>query len=167
MKGVLSTPVNRTCINCKKKFQTVYDRKILCSIDCRKERNKKIRREWYLENRQYVIAYVTAWKKNNPEKPKSYYRKSFEKDPERFRKWNREYRKQHPEQMRLSNKKWYIKNSELINELRKISRQKHKLANEILRSIDPSISLGTSGSIRFLEALGINIDKIMENIDVD
>jgi len=114
-----------------------------------------------------VIAYVTAWKKNNPEKPKSYYRKSFEKDPERFRKWNREYRKQHPEQMRLSNKKWYIKNSELINELRKISRQKHKLANEILRSIDPSISLGTSGSIRFLEALGINIDKIMENIDVD
>lgn len=105
------------------------------------ERDKQLRHESYLKNKDKVILQTNAWKKNNPERSKELRDKSRKNNLEKDRAYTKEWRKRNQAKMSESGKKWYEnnkakvkiknKNYQKINRL-KISeeRREYYLANK-------------------------------------
>lgn len=169
-KGAPPTPINRVCIICGNKFQlrsVKQNKKITCSYDCSKERHRQLIKDWQIKNRKKVTILALKWQKNNPKKVKATRRNHYLKNRTKEYEQSKLWRKNNPEIYRTAARRHYRKDIKFSRFRSNVFYQKQRLANEILRTIDPTISLWATGSITFLKELGIDITQIMENIDVD
>ena len=58
--GDMRHPVTRKCVECGKEFSTYRAIQKICSPQCRVQREERKRKEWYAENREYILQ----WQKN-------------------------------------------------------------------------------------------------------
>ena len=58
--GDMRNPVTRNCVECGKEFSTYRPIQKVCSPECREQRELRRRKEWYIENREYVIQMVKS-----------------------------------------------------------------------------------------------------------
>lgn len=66
--GDMREPVTRSCIECGKKFTTYRFIQKVCGPECRGIRTKRMAKEWYEENHDYVISMAKKAQINKPGK---------------------------------------------------------------------------------------------------
>ena len=59
--GDMRNPATRNCVECGKEFSTYRPIQKVCSPECREQRELRRRKEWYAENREYVIQMVRTY----------------------------------------------------------------------------------------------------------
>ena len=66
--GDMRNPVTRICVECGKEFSTYRAIQKICSPQCRVQREERKRKEWYAENRDYILQWQKNAKANQPGK---------------------------------------------------------------------------------------------------
>lgn len=95
---------NKICVICKKEFTPKTGVAVVCGLDCRKIRNKNIKRKWSNANRKQL----------NESSLECYH-----KNPTRGKDSSRRWQKANSEKVKEYQDKWYVENKEHRNKWRK------------------------------------------------
>lgn len=166
---------DKKCIICYKKYTPNSNYQKTCSIECRKEQNRRYRKEYNKKNKDIIKEQKKEWKRRNPKKIKRWREKEkakrklndYHKKPEVIkskRKWREKNKKY--------NKKYYKKNKKRIGkkqieyEKKKMKQDKNfniqkKLRNRLRNALR---EFTKTGKIMSYKKYGINYKAIIEHL---
>jgi hypothetical protein len=101
----------RTCVQCGREFEAKRS-ELLCSDECRRERQKARAKGHYAKNRESAKSRTKAWRKANPE---------------RFRAQCEAWRKANRARLNAENKVYREKNAERLHAQQKQRRRLQRL----------------------------------------